>query len=234
MMVPLWTGSWYGPDVSGSRPQVRCVQNAYPVETWTEPNHQAAVFNGQIDDVPIYNRAFSSNEIAAIYNAGRLGKCFTPVAPAITQQPVSQTNLVGTAATFSVTATRTAPLSYQWKFNGTNVTGATNHPLTLNNVQLTNAGNYSVLVTNLAGSTNSPAATLAVNVPASCDAPPTGLVNWWPAEGNANDVIGGNNGSPVGNLGYSLIKTTIGWPDLELAYWPVPAGALFPITQSAV
>ena len=45
----------------------------------------------------------------------------TNVPPAITVQPTSQTNGVGTTATLAVTATGTAPLSYQWQVNGTNL-----------------------------------------------------------------------------------------------------------------
>jgi hypothetical protein len=42
-------------------------------------------------------------------------------APTIATQPASQTNLVGTAMSFSVTANGTGPLIYQWQFNGTNL-----------------------------------------------------------------------------------------------------------------
>ena len=38
------------------------------------------------------------------------------------------------------------PLSYQWQFDGTNIDGATNTTLTLNDVQSSQAGNYAVLV----------------------------------------------------------------------------------------
>jgi len=41
--------------------------------------------------------------------------------PAITTQPVSQTNLSGTAATFNVSVGGTGPFTYQWEFNGTNL-----------------------------------------------------------------------------------------------------------------
>src|ERR1035437_3298617 len=37
----------------------------------------------------------------------------------------------------------------------------------------------------------------------SCTPPPAGLVGWWSGESNAHDIVGGNNGSPVGNLGYT-------------------------------
>ncbi len=46
------------------------------------------------------------------------------VPPAIMTQPQSTTNVVGTTANFSVTASGTAPLSYQWQSNGTNASGA--------------------------------------------------------------------------------------------------------------
>jgi pectate lyase len=86
-----------------------------------------------------------------------------PVPPSITTQPASQTVNAGSSVTFSVVATGTAPLSYQWKFNGGNITGATSSSLTLNNVQSANAGSYTVLVSNSAGSVTSAAATLTVN-----------------------------------------------------------------------
>src|SRR5205823_6229319 len=44
-------------------------------------------------------------------------------------------------------------------------------------------------------STNSTPGTLTVNPPPPCLTPPATLVSWWRAEGNANDAIGGNNGS---------------------------------------
>src|SRR5947207_2390622 len=48
-----------------------------------------------------------------------------PVAPAITTQPASQMVSAGQTATFTVAATGTAPVSYQWQMNGTAIGGAT-------------------------------------------------------------------------------------------------------------
>ncbi|HEV2694799.1 MAG TPA: LamG-like jellyroll fold domain-containing protein, partial [Verrucomicrobiae bacterium] len=119
-------------------------------------------FNGILDEATIYNRALSSNEISAVYMIGAAGKCFTPMPPVIIVQPTNQTALVGSMAAFSVTASGTPQLFYQWQFNGTNIANATNAMLTLANVQLTNSGNYMVTVTNLYGGTNSAVTALTV------------------------------------------------------------------------
>jgi hypothetical protein len=87
------------------------------------------------------------------------------VLPAITTQPQSHTTVVGQSTSFSVAASGTAPLSYQWNFNSTTLSGATNATLTLSNPQLTDAGSYTVVVTNGAGSVTSAVAALTVYVP---------------------------------------------------------------------
>jgi hypothetical protein len=83
-------------------------------------------------------------------------------APAITVQPASQTNTVGSTVAFNVTATGTQPLGYQWRFNGTNLAGAAANCCTLAKVQTANAGSYSVLVTNAYGAVTSSVAALTV------------------------------------------------------------------------
>ena len=83
--------------------------------------------------------------------------------PVITVQPQSQTVVVGASVTLTAAATGAGPLSYQWKFNGTNLSGKTNNTLPLTNFQLPNAGNYSVAVSSpIGGSITSAAAALAV------------------------------------------------------------------------
>jgi hypothetical protein len=99
------------------------------------------------------------------------------VPPAITTQPQSRTNLAGTSAGFSIAASGTAPLSYQWQFNGANISGATGTSLTLNNLQASDAGNYSVIVTNAGGSIASAAVVLTVWVPPSIGSQPQSRTN---------------------------------------------------------
>ena len=96
-----------------------------------------------------YSRALSGPRLR-LYNAGSAGKC-SSVSPTITTQPVSQTVGTGASATFSVTASGSAPFSYQWRFGSNSLTGATNASLILTNAQAASAGNYSVVVSNAAG-----------------------------------------------------------------------------------
>jgi|GEM_PF-1440179 hypothetical protein len=118
----------------------------------------------------------------------------TATPPTIQAQPTNQTVFVTRSVAFGVTATGSLPLSYQWKFNGTNFDGATNASLTLTNVQLSQAGTYSVQVTNAFGSIMSSNAILTVISPSLCVKPPNGLVAWWQADGNAFDRAGTNDG----------------------------------------
>ncbi len=156
---------------------VRATDYALRIGAYAPVNGTASknFFPGQIDELSVYNRALSSNEIATIYNAGVAGKNAQPIAPAFASQPTDQTVLTGGTATFSVIMSGTSPMIYQWSFNGTNVLGATNATLILVNVQLADSGNYAVLVTNRAGSTNSANATLTVVLPPVITSQPTNL-----------------------------------------------------------
>jgi hypothetical protein len=129
----------------------------------TCPNCQGTrYYKGLIDEVDIFNRALSSNEIVSIYNSSSAGKC--PFPPAFVSQPSNSTARVGASITLSAAAAGSNPLAYQWQFDGNNVAGATNTLLTLTNIQLSSAGNYSVTVTNTLGSATSSNAVLKVEV----------------------------------------------------------------------
>jgi|HubBroStandDraft_5_1064220.scaffolds.fasta_scaffold00082_5 hypothetical protein len=85
------------------------------------------------------------------------------VAPAITAQPVNQRVVVGAAATFTVTATGAAPLSYQWQKGTTPISGATASSYTTPTTTLVDDGStFQVVVSNSAGSVTSSSATLTV------------------------------------------------------------------------
>ncbi len=80
----------------------------------------------------------------------------------ITQQPVDTAVNPGASFTLSVTATGTAPITYQWKKDGTTIAGATSATYTVASAASSHAGSYTVVVTNPAGSVTSSAVTVMV------------------------------------------------------------------------
>lgn len=88
-----------------------------------------------------------------------------PVPPAIIVQPQSQSVKSGTPTTFSVLATGTSPLHYQWMHEGVSISGATATNLILSAPKITNAGNYSVIVSNSISTAVSKIAVLYVDSP---------------------------------------------------------------------
>ncbi|PYX65751.1 MAG: hypothetical protein DMG78_29455, partial [Acidobacteria bacterium] len=118
--------------------------------------------SGSTFDIVVSNSAgtVTSNAATLTVNAAA-------VAPTITTQPVNQTVTAGQTATFTVVASGTAPLSYQWQRNGANISGATSSSYTTPATTTADSGStFRVVVTNTAGSATSNAATLTVNVPA--------------------------------------------------------------------
>ena len=140
----------------------------------------------------LYESAYTNN-----ISAGAPGTLTLELPPTIVTQPASNTLAApGADVTLSVTAAGTPVLSYLWRFNNINQPSATNASLTLDNVQSTNGGSYVIVITNAYGAVTSTVANLLVAGPGtSCDGPPLNLVAWWPGQSNANDVVGGNNGT---------------------------------------
>jgi len=71
----------------------------------------------------------------------------TPVSPAIATGPTNQTVTSGSPVTFTVVATGTGPLTYQWNFKGGALLGQTNATFNIASADSGKAGNYSVTVT---------------------------------------------------------------------------------------
>lgn len=89
--------------------------------------------------------------------------------PIVTKPPESVARYAGAAATFTVAAVGTGPLSYQWSLNGTPISGATSSDYTVFDIGPENVGTYSVLVANPYGSTNV-SATLTLLTPTTLTA----------------------------------------------------------------
>lgn len=136
---------------------------ALPLTEWT------VVGAGQFDSI---GRFRCTNPLpAAAWQFYRLRVSGAPpgmIPPSIISQPQDQTAWPGQSVAFSVVATGTSPLSYQWFFNtNTPLAGATNATFTISNVQSNDAGGYSLVVTNAAGAVTSRVATLTISPPAT-------------------------------------------------------------------
>jgi hypothetical protein len=84
------------------------------------------------------------------------------IAPAITMAPKSVAVTEGDPVSLSVSASGTAPFTYQWRKDGVDIAGAVSATLSINAAGLSSAGDYDVVVTNASGSATSAAATVTV------------------------------------------------------------------------
>lgn len=106
-----------------------------------------------------------TNWVAAVPTPGRSNRSALVPPPVITLSPADQARSIGQSAAFSVTATGSAPMVYQWRFEGLDIPNATNASLALNSVGLADEGAYSVRISNAGGAAHSIQARLRLNQP---------------------------------------------------------------------
>jgi hypothetical protein len=156
-----------------------------------------------------------------VFNPGDPGShpaAATP--PSITTQPVSQTLATGATATFSVVATGSGTLTYQWQkdsvilSDGGNISGATNATLSLSNITTNDQGSYAVIVSN---GTSPPATSTPANLNVTGGSPPSLGIN------RQGDQI--RISWPASASGYKLQET----PDLSTSAWTLVDGT--PVVQ---
>jgi hypothetical protein len=111
------------------------------------------VWNGLIDDVRVYNRALSSNEVAQLY-------AFEAHPISITNEPPTVTNSPGDTVVLSVGASGVNSLDYVWYFSGTNIDNGSNATLNISNISQAFFGNYYLVVGNGFNSVTSSVATI--------------------------------------------------------------------------
>jgi hypothetical protein len=122
-----------------------------------------------------YSVKVSNTAGSALSTATTLSVSAPVIAPSITSQPASQTLALGAAASFSVTASGTAPFTYQWSKDGGLIAGATSSTYSIAATASSDAGSYTVVVTNSAGSVTSSAASLALIAPPSISSQPASV-----------------------------------------------------------
>lgn len=143
------------------------------------------------------------------FDIGNAGTNASSIAPTILTQPESRSVLQGANVLFSTAASGTAPLSYQWRFDGAVIDGATDATYSLTNVQSANQGGYSVVVANDFGSATSAVATLTIIVPVVTN---TGAII---AQWNFNATNAATLNSPPPSIGAGSVSlvggTTATW-----------------------
>jgi hypothetical protein len=179
------------------------------VETWQLPlinGSRQLTLNLNGGDAALFKFADGAPFVGALPTGGP---------PQIIAPPQSRTNAPQTDATFGVVATGTLPLTYQWRFDGTNIAGATTNSYTRSNVQAADSGSYTVVVGNTQGSLTSAPAFLTIDSlilyePFNYSNPggPVGSntpANWLYGGSGTNDL-----NVAVGNLAYAGLAAPIG------------------------
>lgn len=173
MPAPTYRWQKDGADISGATSPSYTIAAAAPANAG---NYRCVVTNSE--------GSVNSNAVALTVVA----------APAITTQPTSLTKIQGQSATFTVVASGGGTLTYQWKKDGSNVSGATTASLTIASVQPTDAGSYTCVVSNFTTAESS-AATLTVNVPPTISVQPSSQSGY--VGGTATFLVGAAGTPPL-------------------------------------
>jgi hypothetical protein len=139
------------------------LKNGAPVGPLSESN-SLTLSSVQLSDSGSYSVIATNSAGSATSSAATLTVTAAPaeVTPSFTTQPVGRTINAGSTVVFSSLATGTPTPTYQWRRNGTIISGATLPNLVLSRADLSAAGIYTCTATNSAGSATSNSATLSI------------------------------------------------------------------------
>lgn len=169
------------------------------------PLVQVEVADGSVTASKMADGAVTANKMAnnSITTSQLNEQILKYLKPEITSQPQAQTVYADNNVSYSVTA-EGKYLTYQWKKDGADLTGESNATLNITDANATlHDGNYSVMVSNDFGSVETVAKAFFV-----LDTEMTGLVGWWPFDGNTSDMSGnGRHGTVNGAV---LTKDRLG------------------------
>jgi hypothetical protein len=196
-----WTVVWDG-EVAGTG-VVSLGGAAAPVHLGSSSSAGQELWTGRLDEVAFYADALTPAQVADHYT--RFAGSFPP---AWSSQPASAVVMGGNDMTLSGTALG-ASINYQWLKNGVVMADATNNNLSFVPATAAVSGAYQLVAANGGGSITSSVANVSVVTaqPASYQAAvrgTPGLVSMYPFdEGNANDYVSTNHGTPNGTVTYT-------------------------------
>ena len=178
ILITITNASGVSPPTITTPPQSRTVTNggsaSFAVVATGSPTYQWRKFGTNLSgatsaayNIPVVTTNDAGNYTVVAANAG--GSITSAVAtltvlvpPGITMPPQSLTVTNGDTARFQVVATGLPPPTYQWKFKGAPLSGATASSLVITNAQPANQGDYTVEISNGAGTIVSAPAQLTV------------------------------------------------------------------------
>src|SRR5215831_3439941 len=135
-------------------------------------------------------------------------------------------SVTGNSGTFTISRTGSMLSAY---YNGTLIYSETNtSPATamefVNQLQPGSDDDTSVTFDNFS--------LTAATVPIACTPPPPGMISWWPGDGNADDIVGGHNGTLQGGATFApgLVQQAFSFSAPNDAV-TVPDSPAFRITQ---
>jgi hypothetical protein len=167
-------------------------------------------FNGLIDEVQTYNTELSATQVQALYNSGTAGMCAAQTASTTNLNSSDNPTQVGVPVTFTADVLPSTAKGTVTFLDGPNALAS---PINVNSgeAQLTTSGltfGAHRVRAFYSGDTNftaafSPVLTQVENLDgAKCAPQPAGLIDWYRAESNAGDSIGGNPGTIEGAVSY--------------------------------
>jgi len=152
--------------------QYQWLKNGFPLEGATS----------SVVSLPIVGAIDSAGYGVVVWNGAgfavsRTARITVVVPPRITLQPVGLSVNPGSNVTFTVAATGTGLVRYQWRLNGQDIPGATSPTLAVNNAQLADDGEYVAMVTDDIATISSAVARLIIRIAPSIVVPPVPPTN---------------------------------------------------------
>ena len=164
--------------IQGSNATFSATASGFPVPSVQWKKNGVDITGANLSSLTITNVQYPADQATYTITATNIAGAATNSAtltviapPIITSHPQSLTVVYGQSASFSVSATSQAPLTYQWWKDGDAIVSATNATISFSKVYSSDAGTYAVVVANIAGSAISSNAVLTVNPAATSTLP---------------------------------------------------------------